>query len=62
MSRVRLIRCKTPYDIIVVRAKGSRANDVVEALMYLPAEKNCGHTHEIVIGDVYFSRGKRGNK
>lgn len=50
---VRVIRCKKPNDIIVVN--GANAQEVAESLTHAAT---C-HSHQIVVGDVYFSRGKR---
>lgn len=50
MSKIKLIRCKTPHDIIVVRNRHDRE------LIYELArsEPSCGHNHLIVSGDLYF--------
>lgn len=53
MSKMKLIRCKTPHDIIVVR-KRVDFNMMVEGLSSNGPAK-CGHPHLIICGDVYFS-------
>ena len=52
MSKIKLIRCKTPHDILVVRKR----EDLESAIDGLSASKgdNCGHNHLIVCGDLYF--------
>lgn len=50
MSKTKLIRCKTPHDIIVIQKREDMN------LVYELAEnkQNCGHNHLIVCGDLYF--------
>ena len=50
MSKIKLIRCKTPHDIIVVRNRLDY--HLVEALA--GSKPSCGHNHLIVMGDLYF--------
>ena len=54
MSNVRLIRCKTPSDIIVVKSKADYDN-IAQSLAEV---KTCDHGHLIVCGDVWFSTPK----
>ena len=52
MSKIKLIRCKTPHDILVIR-KREDFNSVIDSLTGAGASK-CGHPHLIVCGDLYF--------
>jgi hypothetical protein len=62
LSNVRAIRCKTPGDIIVVNAKTLQESLNIAEELSNGVAPTCGHPHMIVIGDVYFSRGKRDEK
>ena len=58
MAKIKLIRCKTPHDIIVI--KNSRDyGRIVQQLISAPSDWKCGHSHQIVSGDIWFARPKK---
>lgn len=52
MSAVRLIRCKTAHDIIVIKRR-DEFDTIADSLQQV---KTCDHSHLIVCGDVWFSK------
>ena len=61
MGKTKLIRCKTPHDVLVVRNRKD-LDAVVSGLVNDSLSENdastCGHNHLIVCGDLYFSTPK----
>lgn len=60
MGKIKLIRCKTPHDIIVIRSR--RDHDLVYDLARADSSWDCGHNHLILCGDLYFRTPRYINK
>lgn len=54
MSKTKIIRCKTEFDVIVVKEKKD-----LEQFMSMSTISECGHSHRVVTGDVWFARPKK---